>query len=129
MYGGFINIFSSGDSQILSPAPGQWFGQQQCACDSLNGARAVSIDLVFSGETVGSSGGGGGSSTTFSQGQTAGIAIGVGVGCMLLCLLLLLFVMSGSRASKANSTGWKQQPDVGSEESRTGDTEMSKPTA
>jgi len=131
MYGGFINIFSSGNSQILTPGR-SYLGQQQCACDSLNGARALSVDLIFSGETVGSSsGGGGGGSTTFSQGATAGIAIGVGVGCMLLCLLVFCCFWSGTTRTKStNGAGWKKQPpETASEDSRaSGDMELAHPT-
>ena len=96
VYSGFISVYSS-TLQVGGPTSFGNFSVSQCLCDTVTGVRAMVADLVFPGEKIvvtsqGSSGGGGG--TTFSQGQTAGIAVGVGVGCLLLACCCVFFAMS-----------------------------------
>ena len=102
IYSNWIEVYSAQTTVVSSV--GSFGPTGHCSCDSLNGIRAVTGDLVFPGESpnnLPSSS----SSKTFSRGATAGIAVGVGVGVGLLCCIAAVFFMSATGGKKGSSAG------------------------
>jgi len=107
--GGDMQVYA-GSSQVTS-TPGSF---PQCACDTLNGVRAVTGDLIFQNEVIttntnnnnnnnNNNGNSGSSSTSYSAGQTAGIAVGVGIGCLIIGAFIVCCIMGGFAGYNRNA--------------------------